>query len=470
MRTYLFLLLAVVTAVLLWAIRNESYQNGLVFSLGLLCTGLCGYLLAEYFLSNEKKTLAADLTARRKEIDALKEQTDLLQTQVKIATPHAQVDQLEQRLALVDDEKTKLDGISRQQTAEIAHLKAQIASILTQKEEADISSETRNSEVLALQDSLKSTKERLQQLTNDNAWLRGEIARIQGESDGTFMPKAAVQDNDTEGVIGQIIEEDVEVSTKDIELEITDNQQVIAETLGEPDVVPTFDATTTVAETIDDNTAEVASESATIVAETLGEPDVDTVVETPQFSKISDPEWEIAAADSRDILAETIGESDFTEGDAEATSDDHHNPISEIEKHSEIEPIKKVYVKKLGATDFVEVAADNVSDATDSRSIEDKPAGTALFTERHPIYGGTDNLRAIEGIGPKVELLLKENGIQNWGELAAAPTEYLSDLLTNAGPRYSLIDPTTWTHQASLLSEGKFDELQEYVRFMKSNA
>jgi large subunit ribosomal protein L27 len=73
-----------------------------------------------------------------------------------------------------------------------------------------------------------------------------------------------------------------------------------------------------------------------------------------------------------------------------------------------------------------------------------------------------DDLKIIEGVGPKIETLLKEGGINTWAELAEAPVDRLKEILDAAGPRYQIHDPSTWPAQAKFAAEGKFDELKEY--------
>lgn len=73
-----------------------------------------------------------------------------------------------------------------------------------------------------------------------------------------------------------------------------------------------------------------------------------------------------------------------------------------------------------------------------------------------------DDLKIVEGVGPKIETLLKEGGISTWAELAAASEERLKEILDAAGPRYQIHDPSTWPAQAKFAAEGKWDELKEY--------
>lgn len=72
-----------------------------------------------------------------------------------------------------------------------------------------------------------------------------------------------------------------------------------------------------------------------------------------------------------------------------------------------------------------------------------------------------NDLKAIEGIGPKIESLLNNNGITTWQLLSEIKVEKLNAILDAAGARYKLADPTTWPEQAKLAAAGKFDELEK---------
>ena len=70
-----------------------------------------------------------------------------------------------------------------------------------------------------------------------------------------------------------------------------------------------------------------------------------------------------------------------------------------------------------------------------------------------------DNLQIIEGIGPAMELVLKENGVVTWSQLAAKTVPELRGMLDRYGKKYQIIDPTTWLEQARLAAEGKKEDL-----------
>lgn len=73
---------------------------------------------------------------------------------------------------------------------------------------------------------------------------------------------------------------------------------------------------------------------------------------------------------------------------------------------------------------------------------------------------GKDDLKKIEGIGPKISELLGNNGYTTFAELAAADVEKLREILASAGPRYKMHNPETWTEQAAIAAEGDWDKLK----------
>jgi large subunit ribosomal protein L27 len=73
-----------------------------------------------------------------------------------------------------------------------------------------------------------------------------------------------------------------------------------------------------------------------------------------------------------------------------------------------------------------------------------------------------NDLKIIEGVGPKIEQILKEGGIETWDDLANASTDRLKEILEAAGSRYQMHDPSTWPAQAKFAAQGQFDELKEY--------
>ena len=72
-----------------------------------------------------------------------------------------------------------------------------------------------------------------------------------------------------------------------------------------------------------------------------------------------------------------------------------------------------------------------------------------------------DDLRKIEGIGPKIAELLHAEGIKTFSVLAAADANRLKSVLQAAGDRFKMHDPTTWPKQSALAAAGKWDALKK---------
>jgi large subunit ribosomal protein L27 len=72
-----------------------------------------------------------------------------------------------------------------------------------------------------------------------------------------------------------------------------------------------------------------------------------------------------------------------------------------------------------------------------------------------------DDLKKIEGIGPKIAEIFNQAGISSYAELAASPQDKLKEILTEAGSRYASRNPSTWPQQAKLAADGKWNELKE---------
>jgi predicted flap endonuclease-1-like 5' DNA nuclease len=72
-----------------------------------------------------------------------------------------------------------------------------------------------------------------------------------------------------------------------------------------------------------------------------------------------------------------------------------------------------------------------------------------------------DDLKRIEGIGPKIEKMLNDDLIYTWADLAEAPVERLKATLRKGGDRYKMHDPKSWPDQAKLAAEGRWEELEE---------
>ncbi len=94
-----------------------------------------------------------------------------------------------------------------------------------------------------------------------------------------------------------------------------------------------------------------------------------------------------------------------------------------------------------------------------SAAVEETPA-PALSADR-------DDLTVVEGIGPKIQMLLNQYGIFTYRQLAEADVTRLKEILSTAGPQLAMHDPGTWPSQANLAANDQWDTLKSVQGFLK---
>ncbi|PKH49953.1 hypothetical protein CXF68_04205 [Tenacibaculum sp. Bg11-29] len=73
-----------------------------------------------------------------------------------------------------------------------------------------------------------------------------------------------------------------------------------------------------------------------------------------------------------------------------------------------------------------------------------------------------NDLKIVEGIGPKIEGLFHTFDIKTWKDLGEASIEKCQEVLNSGGDRYRIHKPNTWPKQAKLAYEGKWEELLKW--------
>jgi large subunit ribosomal protein L27 len=115
-------------------------------------------------------------------------------------------------------------------------------------------------------------------------------------------------------------------------------------------------------------------------------------------------------------------------------------------------------------------AATVVSAPTVTETVTTSAAAATVVTESEATVVTTaasgsavqgDDLKKIEGIGPKIEELFYAAGITTFVQLSETSTARMEEILAGGGPRYATHSPMTWGHQASLAADGEWDELKE---------
>ncbi|MFT4666374.1 MAG: putative flap endonuclease-1-like 5' DNA nuclease [Polaribacter sp.] len=79
-----------------------------------------------------------------------------------------------------------------------------------------------------------------------------------------------------------------------------------------------------------------------------------------------------------------------------------------------------------------------------------------------------DDLKVIDGVGPKLEKILNKGGINTYLQVSKAKVSTLKELLLTAGPRYKTYDPSTWGRQAELAAAQRMMELKKFQASLKS--
>jgi large subunit ribosomal protein L27 len=134
-----------------------------------------------------------------------------------------------------------------------------------------------------------------------------------------------------------------------------------------------------------------------------------------------------------------------------------------------------VFTKKRSNRTYVSIAADidalenavkpkkaAAKKAAPAAAAAAPVAAAAAAPTKAAATGKPDDLKKIEGIGPKIAEHLNNGGIVTYTDLATASTDRLQEILNNAGKRYQMHNPTTWPMQAGMAAEGKWDELKKW--------
>ncbi|MGL4745103.1 MAG: hypothetical protein ACRCXL_12030 [Dermatophilaceae bacterium] len=79
----------------------------------------------------------------------------------------------------------------------------------------------------------------------------------------------------------------------------------------------------------------------------------------------------------------------------------------------------------------------------------------------------TDDLTAVEGIGPKIRDLIHATGVRTWRALSRTDVGALQEMLDAAGPRFRVHSPETWPRQAGLLADGRWKEFKELTSSLR---
>jgi predicted flap endonuclease-1-like 5' DNA nuclease len=155
-------------------------------------------------------------------------------------------------------------------------------------------------------------------------------------------------------------------------------------------------------------------------------------------------------------------------------------PAKTVEKIVE-KPVEKIVEK------IVEKPVDRVVEkvVTDTKGIEERDQKLRDLQKRYDDLNGeftrfrrgpdidlgaaraagfkiqsVDDLEIVEGIGPKINELLKANGIVTFRQLADSTPEQIRQILDKGGPTFRVADPGTWPEQSELAARNRWRALQ----------
>ena len=77
-----------------------------------------------------------------------------------------------------------------------------------------------------------------------------------------------------------------------------------------------------------------------------------------------------------------------------------------------------------------------------------------------------DDLKKIEGIGPKISSTLNSAGITTYAKLASLQPEEIKKILDEGGVRIAF--PETWTEQATMAARGDWEGLKSFQSLLKA--
>ena len=73
-----------------------------------------------------------------------------------------------------------------------------------------------------------------------------------------------------------------------------------------------------------------------------------------------------------------------------------------------------------------------------------------------------DDLKIVEGIGPKIQQLFHSYNIKTWKDLSETAVAKCQEILDSGGAPYKIHDPASWPMQAKMAYEGKWKDLYKW--------
>lgn len=165
-----------------------------------------------------------------------------------------------------------------------------------------------------------------------------------------------------------------------------------------------------------------------------------------------------------EVVEEAVVEAPVEEAvEAEVSTPEVKEEVVEEEAVAVEEPVAEETVVETPSEEVVEEA---VAEAPAEETVVEETVVEETVVEETVVEESTeevvaDDLKKIEGIGPKIQQILGDAGINTFEKLSNSDVEQIRETLLAAGSRYKMFDPTTWPEQAKHAAAGEWDALKE---------
>ncbi len=124
-----------------------------------------------------------------------------------------------------------------------------------------------------------------------------------------------------------------------------------------------------------------------------------------------------------------------------------------------IEDLQKKNDKLQAALDICSETVASQEETSPKKKVSfDRQAARAAFGKSIKL----NDLKIVEGIGPKIEGLFHNYNIKTWKALADCSVKKCQEVLDSGGERYRVHDPSSWPMQARMCEQGKWKELYRW--------
>ena len=426
MRNLLFVVIVFVCLVFGWIFFNHYFDSGWIFLLSISATALLSYLVCDLFFQDEKKVIADQLDLNTKELQLHKNELDILKTQAVLSTPHSELADLQKRFDISENDRNDLKGTLESQALTISALNKQI--------------EAHKQTIATLTPHIVET---VQQKLEDTPHVATDFAV------GTLATLGVSELVHHEVVSTLIAEEHHEVATPTLEL------PVLHEVVTSPTVEEHHEIATPTLElpVLHEDVATPIVEAHQEIATKIFSLDPTNHTGIEPTHKVTEPTIFLSES------AAPIG-AEFVRTHLKSEDDDiktEHTPSNVIDLEVTHKPeIASIFTSLNGIK--------NSELVTETHIAETPPVDKAVpqSAELPPM----DDLKIIEGIGPRLELILYNGGIRTFKELAETRVDKIKEIMIAAGKNPNFNDPSTWPEQARLLANGEMEKFKAYTKWL----